>query len=328
MTRTPIADHDLKLDIIEHVNDDHRKELLAIAQVYLNPNITDATLLDLYHEGMLLQTQTETHHLQSQFVPFLTDKDLHTNVRHLAMHAVQQRTTPQSHYFFHLLDKTQPTPNISRLILKTCATAPENSPGYAWRFTLKSFANQPYAHIIPHVQNQPGRYYTLRKIVNKTNSDCILYVDVFCHGDTLGSLWAKSLKCGDILHANATFYEHTDHLTGQSVLIGDETALPTIANLIECWHHPISPIIISITQDPKEQHYLDEVALPPNTHIIKLEHADSALKSLAVLDKITTIDSVWGACEQHDAKTIRHYLRNQRKLTSTQQRMKAYWIKT
>lgn len=317
MTKTPIVDRDLKLDIIEHVNDDHRKELLAIVQVYLSQQITQATLCDLYHEGMLLLTESPKGQ-HTQFVAFESQGDLHANVRHLAMQAQQrQQATTPTQWRFCVVDATQPTANMRRLVLQTDHAIPQNSPGYAWAFIINT---------------QPEllrRYYTLRKAIQPPHTRHFLaYVDVYCHGDTPGTTWARELTVGDEVFADGEFYEHTAHLhVGQALLLADETALPTVAHILEGWQNPISPIVIIITHDNADQTYLNDITLPANSQVFMLNYEHGEKNIMACLEQIDTIDTVWGACEQHLAKTLRHYFRNQRKLTSTNNKMKGYWIK-
>lgn len=71
MTRTQIANIDEKLDIIDHLNQDHSDELLVIANYYSqNSNYTKARIADIFEEGVIIDL-FHTDHEQSQlYIPF------------------------------------------------------------------------------------------------------------------------------------------------------------------------------------------------------------------------------------------------------------------
>jgi len=328
-SRTPIADYDQKLDIIEHVNSGHAKALLAIAHVYINEQVENAQLVDLFEEGIILQCQIGDL-IESHFVAFLTQDSLHHNVHNLAMHAMKKLGKLISQFWhFQLLKKQQVSRNMCRLFLKSDSPLADQSPaGYAWRFILERFSNKPDSQ---HINTHLGRYYTLRNTEKSSpNLDYadIAVVDIFQHNDTAGSLWTQDLTVGEFVVANNEFYEQTDHLTtGRALLIADETSLPTVAKLLENWQNPIPPTVISITQDPADQTYLNENLFPAGSQLFRFEYSESADQILTFLQQHPEIEKVWGALENQQAKTIRHYLRNERQFKAENNRVKAYWIK-
>lgn len=83
---TTIKDQDRKLDIMDHVNQDHRKELLIIAQTYgKNNDIHDAVIADIYEEGILLNTQVPSSSIkQDLFIHFELKGDLEEQILYLA----------------------------------------------------------------------------------------------------------------------------------------------------------------------------------------------------------------------------------------------------
>ncbi|MDO4723182.1 MAG: DUF2470 domain-containing protein, partial [Comamonadaceae bacterium] len=83
-TRTPLADQDHKLDILEHVNQDHPEEVLAIAQAYGPADARSARLEDIFEEGCLLSAELAEGAARSVFVPFALKGDLEENVLYLA----------------------------------------------------------------------------------------------------------------------------------------------------------------------------------------------------------------------------------------------------
>lgn len=75
----------------------------------------------------------------------------------------------------------------------------------------------------------PGRWYTVRRF-----SESRLTLDVVLHPGGLGSGWAQHAAAGDelrITHHNSWFRRQAG--AGWQVLIGDITALPAIARIVE-----------------------------------------------------------------------------------------------
>ncbi|TNH03782.1 hypothetical protein FHQ26_03260 [Testudinibacter sp. TR-2022] len=330
MKRTPLADQIQKIDIIEHVTEDHYRELLAISRVYLNSETETVNFIDLFEEGMLLTIQYGDQQ-KTDLIPFLATGEIHHKVRHLAMTAIERSSDSQSqakHQFFDVLHNQMITKNICRLTLKSSQPLPIDKPGYAWNFSLTTFDHIP--DMAELKINEQRRYYTLRQAKKSSATvafNDIAFVDVFLHGNTPGSVWSRNLQQGDIIHSAGDYNEKTDHLEqGNTVLIADETSLPTVAWLLENWKNPLPPTVISITHQIEDQDYLNNSQLPENSQIHHLHYSNCADNLLQILETIPQIDSVWGAFEHHAAKIIRQYLRTQRKLDARQNRVKGYWI--
>lgn len=84
----------------------------------------------------------------------------------------------------------------------------------------------------------------------------------FLHGDTSGGNWAMALQAGDTVVTKREFPEKVAHLhTGQTLLIVDETSMPTAARLLELWDNPTPPLIICVTQDAADQKFFDDITL-------------------------------------------------------------------
>jgi NADPH-dependent ferric siderophore reductase len=141
-------------------------------------------------------------------------------------------------------------------------------------------------------------------------------------------VWCKSLKPGDIIMSRSEAKDNHRHLhTGQAVLIADETAFPAVAGMLERWINPIPPIVILLPVIATEVSYFDDVQFPPNTlvHVLPATPEQQASEALVLLQQLDRIDTAWGACESLAAKRIRHYLRNDRKLSGKLNHIKAYW---
>lgn len=369
ITRTPLADQDQKLDIIEHLNNDHPAEVLAIVQAHGAAGVQAVRLEDIFEEGCLLSATVADGTQQSMFVPFVLKGDLEENVLYLAYEAMVRQGKQLGNtrkLYFTVTGSHKVSPNMLRLVLDSAVPLPENAPGHAWFFALKTLARLPAQ---PPASEQRmsvpmqwfnrlllwwlkrvsskrreqvmmsmykgQRYYTLRRAA-KTRPDAAFAdqaeVDIYLHRGpdgqlTEGSRWAGNLKPGDIILSNAEYHEHTEHLhQGQVVLIGDETALPTVAAILENWRNPQAPVVFSITAHADDQAYLPDSLLPAGAVCHRI--SGSADVGAAVLDGLATlpqIDAAWGALENTDAKAVRLYLRNTRGMKGSSNRVKGYW---
>ncbi|MDO4226579.1 siderophore-interacting protein [Neisseria sp.] len=358
--RTPIADTDYKNDVIDHINKDHADDVLNVALSYAAPDARSAQVTDIFEEGILLCVDEHTNP-KDYFIEFeLKNADIDEQLHYTVFRAAAEQGKPLSgslKQYFTVLENDKITPNMQRLILKSEHPLPEREPGYAWYFQLQTHTRKEYETFTPEQQlaqkqlieqakysspEERGqvfasffkslRYYTLRS-VRKSHAEAAFYdvavVDIFLHGDTAGSLWAENLRAGDIVCSTNDFHEHTAHIqTGQAVLIGDETALPTVFAVLEQWDSPVLPIVVSITANTADQAYWQDCQLPDplkNIPIHKISQSpDIAHDIIAFLETVPQIDSVWGAFEAHDATQVRKYLA-QRGVARSQNRVKGYW---
>lgn len=370
---TPLADQNQKLDLLDHVNDDHLPELLTIAQSYGAPDAQGARLLDIFQEGCLLQVQLPGQaEPQPLFVPFVLQGDLEENVLYLAYDAMVRQGKPLDggkKQFLSVVGSEKVSANMLRLHLRSAVALPENAPGYAWCFSFKTLAQlparqpEPAQRLSPPMQwlnrlfmwwlrqissqrreqillsfSKDQRYYTMRRASRSSEQAAFAdhaWVDVYLHDmrpgtPSPGSRWASSLKAGDVVLSKFEYHEHTDALhEGQAVLMGDETALPTIAAVLEQWRNPLAPVVVSITADAADQAYLPESLLPPGTQLHRISaSADVAAEVLALLQALPRIDAAWGALENDDAKAVRQWLRQHHGLQGRHNRVKGYWRKT
>jgi len=144
---TQIQDQDRKLDIMDHVNQDHSKELLMIAQSYgKNRTITAAMITDIYQEGILLNIESAKAEEKTLFVDFELKGDLKEQILYLAYNAFAKQKIEFSHnarQYFEVLDKQQLTKNMTRLVIKSQLPLPQNYAGYAYGFILKALEKAP-----------------------------------------------------------------------------------------------------------------------------------------------------------------------------------------
>ncbi|WP_230655811.1 siderophore-interacting protein [Psychrobacter sp. I-STPA10] len=195
--------------------------------------------------------------------------------------------------------------------------------------------------------NKDTRVYTLRSAFKSSADSQFLdmgYVDVFVHGGSAGSRWIDGLQLGDIISSRNQTSDRHEHLAkGQAVLIADETAYPAVAGILETWQNPIPPHLIVISSDKEEQSYFVENHFAENSSVNGIgQNLPENLKSISihriicpnteqgkqVIEVLKTLDNIevsWGALENNGAKQVRHYLRNERKLTGKNNRIKGYW---
>ncbi|MDO4641754.1 MAG: SIP domain-containing protein [Neisseria sp.] len=363
--RTPINDIEQKTDIIEHINENHPEAVLNLALAYSSEQPKSARLLDIFKEGCLLESLNAEQKTQECFIPFLLESDnIGEQMRYLIFDAAARQGKPIGSgkiQYFTVLATKKASLHMQRLILQSALPIPENEPGYAWYFNLKTHAKLPdnpkQVHLsetekaqqqalIQQARNVSAeqrwqlldklfegmRYYTLRSS-SKSRPDLTFndtaVVDVFLHGQTEGSLWAENLKPGDIIRSNTDFHESTGHLhSGQAILIGDETALPTVAALLENWQNPCPPIVFSITTDAADQAYLPDSLLPSGSVLHRISgSANIAEELIGRLKTLPEINAAWGALEAQAAANVRKYLRNEVGLDSKTCRIKGYWRK-
>ncbi|AEF53275.1 siderophore-interacting protein [Marinomonas posidonica] len=156
-SRSPIQDSDHKLDILEHVNQDHSEEVLAIAESHLNGSfkIVSAKIVDLFEEGVLIQASTldektsesnTSDNHQDVFAPFVINGSLEDKILYLAYAAIVKQGRDFSgtgKRFFEVINTQNITRNITRLTLQSSTPLPDYYPGHAFAFVLKSLQKRP-----------------------------------------------------------------------------------------------------------------------------------------------------------------------------------------
>lgn len=274
---------------------------------------------------------------------------------------------------FHVEQGFAVTENMYRLVL----TLPQNNavssqflpitePGYAYLFDIGH--NYPFstdngdANVSSnsddsdnsHGNDQSGsttinskrlhRYYTLRKaILDPKTGQNQAWIDVFLHGETLGSQWLAAVNSQKTVKTMREVPEKVAHLNqGQALLIADETSIPTVARLLELWQNPVPPLIIYITQQASDQEYLqqrevnelidDKLKILPvvignmaqGQPVAQL--IDSTVEGYLAKHPVV-IEKVWGAIEVNTSKVLRALLKQRLKLDRTDMVVKGYWRK-
>ncbi|MCF8998229.1 siderophore-interacting protein [Acinetobacter nectaris] len=362
---TKIQEQDRKLDIIDHVNQDHSKELCMIAQSYgKNLQIKEAYIVDIFEEGILLKVRESSIQKYNElFVRFELKGDLEEQILYLAYNSfVKQKIefSNNTKQYFEVVEKFQVSKNITRLTIKSQLPLPEYYAGYAYGLVLKALEkSQPikirpsqkssliknifdrsFLWVMKHLSSQKRqklletmnkdiRLYTLRQSFTREKSSLNYgYIDIFTHGNSAGSTWVSKLEQGSMISSRTeTDDKHTHLHSGTTVLIADETAYPALAGILEFWKNKLPPIVILLCADEADLKYFDGFVFPDNTILKRLQYKaiDQAQQVIQVLEQVEVIENVWGALENNAAKCVRHHLRNQRKLLGKNNHIKGYW---
>lgn len=373
INKTPliVADKDL---FVDHINDEHQDELAMFINIFTKASIREdsvPSIVELYPEGMLLalttnnndQTNTENavYSTEQHFINFASPVDdaMSLNEQYIALlqraaTKLGKRTIKLREQFFTVLEGYYASPNMYRLLVTAPDNTPLNQPGYAYLLDLNAsfVTSKPVSAAQSDVDDSHStdefqgvyRYYSLRKAWQDADSSSVkAWIDVYIHGDTSGGNWARSLGAGAQIKSVREYPEKLDHLTdGQCLLICDETSLPTVANLLENWQNPLPPLVIAITNDPKDISYLHDITLSEQLsrderfkqenllHIVNAPATSLTEQIVTTLNtQLTTtpikIDKVWGALEAADIKSLRPQLKSALELSRQDMTIQVYW---
>lgn len=371
--KTPliVADKDL---FVDHINDEHQDELAMFINVFTKATLREdsiPSIVELYPEGMLLaltsinSDQTHFEHApyptEQHFIHFTAPVSDSVSLQEQYIALLQRaatklgkRTIKLREQFFTVMEGYYASPNMYRLLVTAPDDTPLNQPGYAYLFDLgASFVTstiavgeQSDADDSDNSDKFQGvyRYYSLRKAWQDTDSSSVnAWIDVYIHGDTPGGNWARSIGTGAQIKSVREYPEKLEHLTnGQCLLIGDETSLPTIANLLENWQNPLPPLVLVITNDADDISYLNALTLSERLsndehfkqnnllHIVNTAKTTLTEQIMTTLNTCLTaspitIDKVWGALEAADIKSLRPQLKSALGLSRQDMTIQVYW---
>ncbi|SUA54748.1 Siderophore-interacting protein [Oligella ureolytica] len=333
MSRTPLIKSEDKLDIVEHINQDHPEELLVIANYYGGKSayvpFETALIKDIYEEGLLIEA-THDQGVEELYIPFTIKGTIEGKILYLAYYALsKQGINLQSNRrkFFEVVDKSMSSKNMLRIYIRSTTPLPEYYAGYTYGIILKIIDSPPQKE--PSENSKKGLVlrsfdkllvWMLRvlnaknrmKLVKTLNKDLRLYtlrhseedrdgsltlgsIDVFLHGGSAGGNWIKSLKQGDIIFSRTEVEDRHQHLAeGVNVLIADETAYPAVAGILELWTNPTPPIVIVLHTDKADLTYFDDLKQPLGTVYYHARY-QGAEQAKPVLDVLRSIEHLDGA---------------------------------
>ncbi|WP_262851034.1 siderophore-interacting protein, partial [Sphaerisporangium corydalis] len=158
----------------------------------------------------------------------------------------------------------------------------------------------------------------------------LLTTDFFIHGDeSPASVWALGAAPGDrVGFGGSRVHWVTDPAAEWSLMIGDETALPSIAAITEtrpAGHHVIAVVEV---RDSAEHAALD--ALPSEVHWVHRGDRDPGV-GRALEDVVRHLDlpsgrgQIWAGGESFMIQSLRRHLLHERGLTRDQVCALGYW---
>lgn len=341
----------------------------------------DIKLLDIYSEGFSLQvselipSSTQSKLISDTYfmrfpTPLSDIEDLQYQYILLKQQAdkkLHKKSIKLTEQLFHVEQGFAVTENMYRLVLTlpqdnavSSDSVPVTEPGYAYLFNIGH--NYPFStdnddgnvSSNSNGNDQSGsttlnfkrlhRYYTLRKaILDPKTGQNRAWIDIFLHGETLGSQWLTAVNSQKTVKTMREVPEKVAHLNqGQALLIADETSIPTVARLLELWQNPVPPLIIYITQQKSDQEYLkhrevndlidDKLEILP----LVIGNMDQGQPLAQLIDSTVedylaqhpvVIEKVWGAIEVNTSKALKTLLKQRLKLDRTDMIIKGYWRK-
>nr|WP_052478687.1 siderophore-interacting protein [Kibdelosporangium sp. MJ126-NF4]CEL19990.1 iron-chelator utilization protein [Kibdelosporangium sp. MJ126-NF4]CTQ97214.1 iron-chelator utilization protein [Kibdelosporangium sp. MJ126-NF4] len=170
------------------------------------------------------------------------------------------------------------------------------------------------------VERRPAmRNYTVRRIDHARG---VMDIDFVLHGDSgPASAWACAAKPGDRIGVLSDGAEYAPGDADWQLLIGDETAVPAIASMLETLRTPAT-VLFEVADELDE---LDVAA--PATWLYR----KSATRGAEVLDALRGMmfpegkPYVWVAGESTLATSVRRYLVNERSIDKKQIYFCGYW---
>ena len=322
-TLTPIDGLD---DTIEHINHDHSDDLLTLAMYYTKshgkPLPSSATLQTVYHEGLGLRIVIggDTVLKVMRFdEPIKHASDL--KHAYIALLDRAAKATKRKH--LQLIDDEFTLQDVQRIgdFYRLTVNLPNDMPA-----TLAGLAYS------VDTGNDQSRYYTLRRAW-QTQHGRFGHIDIYTHGDSQGSAWVRRLNCGDSIKSSRRYPEKVEHISGQALLIADETALPTALRILEL-QNDITPTLIACLHHQDSLAYLQDIQSTHTLHddnctvLIYDDIADLSAKMSAVLNELVAkrhFDSVWGALEVSVVKSVRQIIYQNTPLNKENAIIKPYW---
>lgn len=238
------------------------------------------------------------------------------------------------------IKSSQPvTPRLQRITLTGEGLTPlckgQRLPGDAIKLYLPAVGQpgfMPEFRVLPSAEHEFAiRPYTIRRFDPEALE---LDIDVVLHGDSPGSVWARSVQAGDevgFVGPRHDFLAPED--TEQYILLGDETALPAICAIAESLPETVKAEIFIEVEGAA-----DELAISSKAdlnlrwlhrgdmHPAQSELLITALREVTgsqdnILDKVF----VWAAGETSIIRDLRRYLRKECGLAKENLHVAGYW---
>lgn len=297
--------------ILDHVNADHLPELRLCVQAFsdlIRDENTTVTATDLSETSVtfLVNNADREETLVLHYAACDSAPDIRSLVgaarKKLGLKDPKETQTWQ-------VGSVEERAGFQRLSVTMHADLPDWNTGYAKRF---------------FIDPETTRTYTLRRVDGRE-----AVVDIFLRPKaSRGNAWAAALQTPtEVTVMGGCPEKLPDFSQGAVLLMGDETALPTLAALLETWSHEHELRILIEVSDAATQRYLDDVCLPRHCHISWLPRVgavgNSLLSALEGLERLPTV--AWGALESAGAKRLQTALTEEYGLAPEYVRVVGYW---
>lgn len=235
----------------------------------------------------------------------------------------------------HVVRAADITPHMRRVTLggeSLSLLADRHLPGDAIKLYIPETGSDaviPQYIMLPNRKNPfKVRAYTIRSF-NAATAE--IDVDVFLHGDTFGSTWARTVHAGDQVGFIGPRHDYRGASAGADwqLLIGDESAFPAIAAILESLPEGCRAYAFIEIADQRDEVPLD---LKAQTSIQWLHRGTSPAKQSKLLEQALHNFAwpdgkgyVWAAGEQHAMKAIRHQLTHERHMQRHDFQTISYW---
>lgn len=308
-------------ELITQLNDDCADDLMTMARYYsqshAKPTPKSVRLVAIYQEGLgLLISNDDGDFVKNlRFATPITGLDeLHTAYALLldkSAKAIGTRHLQVVDDEF-VVQSVQKQGNFYQLSLSLPKDTPKDWAGLAYLIKI----------------GDEQRYYTLRKAWD--DGGLCGRVDVFTHGDGLGSRWVRMVQAGDVIASTRRYPEKTAHLTGKRLLIADETSLPTALRLVEL-SPDVEYVLVACVCDLADLAYLDDCDGLNRDWVMTVSYkhpkelTENLKQSLILLCQTHHFDSAWGALEVGVVKELKSYAYSLLALDKERAVFKAYW---
>ncbi len=177
---------------------------------------------------------------------------------------------------------------------------------------------------LPDGSRPPIRTFTPRHFETDRNE---LTIDIVLHDDGLATEWARSARPGDeVAVSGPGRSEELDRDAGSHLLVGDESALPAIAQLLE-W----IPADRTVDVHLETRHADARIELPAHRNATVAWHqagggaapGDALFDVVASLDALA--DAVWIAGEAAAVQRLRTHLFDERGRNRSDVTARGYW---
>lgn len=155
-----------------------------------------------------------------------------------------------------------------------------------------------------------------------------LHLDVVLHGSGVASRWAETATRGDEVAVSGPGRGYTiDPYAAAFLLVGDETAIPAICQLLE--HLPRVPIVVHLSiRNPEAR-----VDLHRDGDVTWHTPTDDAESHKVLVDALRATDlvpgtRVWAAGEAAEMQRIRKHLFVEGDFPRSQANVRGYWKRT